>query len=212
MKSLSVLCLMLLCASARADILVLETGKTLRAKHYDVEGTMIRVDLNDNAQIAIPIEWVKEIRPSPPEPEPAPVESAPITVVPNFAYSNLVHSVCKKHEVDWRLIFAVMAAESNFNPHALSPKGALGLMQLMPDTARLYHVNDPYDPVQNIDAGVRHLKMLLSRYKGKLELVLAAYNSGEKVVDRYNGIPPYRETKDYVKKVLDVYRGLSAAI
>jgi soluble lytic murein transglycosylase-like protein len=190
----------------------LETGKTLKAKAYHIEGAIMRVDLNDRAQIAIPVEWVKEIRPSPPDPEPAPEQQPASMRVPDFAYAGVVDSVCKKHEMDWRLIFAVMSAESNFNPRALSPKGALGLMQLMPDTARLYHVNNPYDPLENIEAGVKHLKMLLSRYGGKLDLVLAAYNSGEKVVDRYRGIPPYQETREYVKRVLQVYRGLSASI
>jgi soluble lytic murein transglycosylase-like protein len=121
-----------------------------------------------------------------------------------------VVSLAKNHEVDWRLVAAVMRAESNFNPRAVSPKGAQGLMQLMPATARLFSVTDPYYPVQNIDAGVRHLKMLLQRFPGKLDLVLAAYNSGEKTVDRFKGIPPFSETRSYVKKVLHWMNGLSS--
>jgi len=99
-----------------------------------------------------------------------------------------------------------MSAESNFDPQAVSPKGARGLMQLMPETARMYSVDDVYDPAQNIEAGIKHLKMLLERYDGNLKLVLAAYNSGEKTVDRFQGIPPYQETRDYVKRVLKRYK------
>lgn len=173
----------------------------------------MRANLNENGEIAIPVEWVREIRPSPPEPpKPAPVTAAaPVTNL-DLAYSKLVNSFAKKHEMDSRLVFAVMAAESNFNPRALSPKGALGLMQLMPDTARLYHVENPYDPSQNIEAGVLHLKMLLGKYKGKLELVLAAYNAGIRAVDQFGGIPPYQETKQYVKRVLQFYKDFSREI
>jgi len=110
--------------------------------------------------------------------------------------------------LDWKLVAAVVAAESNFNPAAISPKGAQGLMQLMPETAELYKVNDPFNPKENIDAGVRHLKWLIRRYEGKLDLALAAYNAGEKAVDRYGGIPPYQETRQYIKRVLRLYWSL----
>jgi Soluble lytic murein transglycosylase and related regulatory proteins (some contain LysM/invasin domains) len=207
------LLLLLIASSVRADILVLQTGKTLKIQSYTIEGATMRADLNDKGEIAIPVAWVSEIRPSPPEPKPVPAAIVPSkTENLEFAFSDLVRSCSKKHEMDSRLVFAVMAAESNFNPHAFSPKGALGLMQLMPDTARLYHVNNPYDPAENIEAGVRHLKMLLRYYNGKLDLVLAAYNAGMNVVDRYQGIPPYQETKEYVKRVLQLYKGLSRNI
>jgi len=204
--------LLLIAGSVRAEILVLQTGKTLKIQSYTIEGATMRAELNDRGEIAIPVEWVSEIRPSPPEPKPDPVIAASIAENLDFAYSELVRSASKKHEMDSRLVLAVMAAESNFNPHAISPKGALGLMQLMPDTARLYHVNNPYDPAENIEAGVRHLKMLLAYYKGKLDLVLAAYNAGVNVVDRYQGIPPYQETKEYVKRVMQLYKGFSRNI
>src|SRR4029077_18596305 len=113
-----------------------------------------------------------------------------------------VRSTSEKYELDPRLVAAVMKVESNFNPRAVSKKGAQGLMQLMPDTSKLYRVRNPYDPKQNIEAGVKYLKRLLGRYNNKLELALAAYNSGEKTVDRYRGIPPFAETKQYVQKVL----------
>lgn len=199
-----------LCA---ADVLVLESGKTMKINSYTVEGSSLRVLLNDHAEMVIPVDWVKAIRfdPDPvPDPEPASLATALGTPSPDLAYSDLILASSRKNEVDWKLVAAVMEAESNFNPKAVSPKGALGLMQLMPDTARMYQVRDPYDPAQNIEAGVQHLKMLVGRYSGKLELALAAYNSGEKNVDRYGGIPPFSETRNYVKRVLRLLQGHSS--
>lgn len=193
-----------LAAVASADILVLENGKTMRVKSYSVEGASLTVLINDRSEMIIPMVWVKEIRPTPPEADPEIATEQDL--IHTFAYSELVVSAARKHKVDWRLVEAVVAVESNYNARAISPKGARGLMQLMPNTAKLYSVKDPYDPGENIEAGVRHLKMLLERYEGKLEFVLAAYNSGERAVDRYRGIPPYQETRSYVKKVLQRYQ------
>jgi len=195
---------------ASADIMVLKTGKQLRIKSYTlVEDGNLEVLINDRSEMVIPVEWVRQIRDEPdPPPAPVVVESPEISTEPTlqFEFVDHVRSASEKYKLDWRLITAVMKVESNFNPRAISKKGALGLMQLMPDTAKLYSVKNPYDPTQNIDAGVKHLKKLMRRYDNKLEWVLAAYNSGEKTVDRYKGIPPYTETQQYVKKVLNFYR------
>ena len=125
----------------------------------------------------------------------------------SVAFDELIRSTSGRYNVDADLIRAVIKTESDFNSNARSNKGAMGLMQLMPDTARLHNVSDAYDPNENIDGGVRHLRMLLERYQGDLELSLAAYNAGAGAVEKHGGIPPYNETREYVRKVLRLYDG-----
>ncbi len=117
----------------------------------------------------------------------------------------LVREAAERHRVDPALVRAVIETESNWNPRAYSHKGAGGLMQLIPTTAQRYGAYDVFNPQQNIDAGVKHLKRLLERYNGNLDLALAAYNAGEGAVDRAHGIPAFRETQNYVQKVQNAY-------
>ena len=122
------------------------------------------------------------------------------------SYDDVIRSASDRHSIDADLIRAVIKVESDFKSGARSHKGAMGLMQLMPDTARLHNVMDVSDPIDNIEGGVRHLKLLLARYQGDVELSLAAYNAGIKAVEKHGGIPPFAETKEYVRRVLSYYR------
>ena len=118
-----------------------------------------------------------------------------------------IKQIAARHGVSASLVESVIRVESAFNPTAISPKGAQGLMQLMPQTANSLGVRNAFDPRQNIEGGVRHLRYLIDRYPGNLALAIAAYNAGEGAVDRHRGIPPYAETQDYVRKVLQLNGG-----
>ena len=123
-------------------------------------------------------------------------------------FNSLIHKTASKHRVDANLVKAIISAESNFNPWAVSPKGCMGLMQLHPDTAVRFGVQNIFDPAENIDGGVKYLRFLIQEFNGDLELVLAGYNAGEHAVARYKGIPPYRETQQYVSKVTSLYQAI----
>jgi Transglycosylase SLT domain len=118
-----------------------------------------------------------------------------------------IDQAAARHNVDRNLVRALVKVESNFNPNAVSPKGAMGLMQLMPETARRLNVTNPFNPEENVDAGVRHLKRLLESYGGDVRLSLAAYNAGSGAVARNRGIPRYAETRNYVRRITDLYGG-----
>lgn len=126
-------------------------------------------------------------------------------------WSYFIFEESKKHGIDDSLVKAVIYTESYFNPNATSHKGASGLMQLMPATAAKYGVSDLYNPRQNITAGIKHLRYLMTLYPKNLKHVLAAYNAGENAVRKYNGIPPYRETQGYVKKVMKHFKRFQLA-
>jgi soluble lytic murein transglycosylase-like protein len=121
-------------------------------------------------------------------------------------FQQIIQAASQKYGVDSKLVEAVVKAESNFNPSAVSSAGAEGLMQLMPATASSLGVTDSMDPAQNVDGGVKLLRDLLNSYDGNVQLALAAYNAGPKAVNTYGGVPPYQETQTYVRRVLDNYR------
>lgn len=122
------------------------------------------------------------------------------------AHARLVQRLAPRFDVDARLALAIVRAESNFNPTARSPRNAMGLMQLIPDTAERFGVRDAFDPEQNVRGGLAYLKWLIARYDGDIARVAGAYNAGEGAVDRFGGVPPYAETEEYVRRILAFYR------
>jgi soluble lytic murein transglycosylase-like protein len=122
--------------------------------------------------------------------------------LPATPYGEIITAMSEAHGVDPMLVRALIQVESNYKPRAKSRKGAMGLMQLMPSTAREYRVRNPFDPRANIEAGIKHLKSLIDRFG--VELGLAAYNAGEGAVRKFNGVPPYRETRNYVSRILSL--------
>jgi soluble lytic murein transglycosylase-like protein len=134
----------------------------------------------------------------------APLRSAAPATPPD-RLDRIVREAAERHQVDPALVKAVISTESGWNPQAVSRKGAVGLMQLIPETAQRFGVGNPYDPAQNVEAGTTYLKTLLDRYDGDLNKSLAAYNAGEHAVDRSGGVPAFRETRQYVQKVTNAY-------
>ena len=123
--------------------------------------------------------------------------------------AQLVRRLAPQYAVDWKLALAVISVESSFNPTAISPKKAQGLMQLIPETAERFGVKKIFNPTENIKGGLSYLRWLLAFFEGDVQLVLAAYNAGERAVEKYRGIPPYPETRDYVKKITGIYKKAS---
>lgn len=199
-------------ADARADLVYLNSGRILSVKAVRLEGESAVLTLRSGGEIVCDRALIADVRPDEvPYPEPVP-EPAPAAVAPAVPavdllagpvpFGDLIDRSSTTHGVDARLVRAVIKVESGYQPKARSRKGAMGLMQLMPDTARRYAVRRPYDPATNIDAGTRHLRSLLDRFP--LDLALAAYNAGEATVARFQGIPPYPETRDYVSRILQL--------
>jgi transglycosylase-like protein with SLT domain len=187
------------CAT-QAELVRLSAGRTLSVKGHREEGESLVLLLRSGGEIVCPRDMVVEILPDEvPYPEPVTDETAD-EVDGTGPFEALIAAAAERHGVSARLLRAVIRVESNFEHRARSRKGAMGLMQLMPPTARQYAVNNPYDPAANIEAGARHLRMLLDRFD--LSLALAAYNAGEGAVRRFGGIPPYPETRDYVRRIL----------
>jgi hypothetical protein len=191
---------------ASADLVYLVNGRSLSVKEYRVEGRKARLVLRNGGEVECDVSLISRVEPDE-VPYPEPVSDAPSQVVVaarvsagSGPFAELIEPLAVQHRVPSALVRAVVETESAYRPSARSPKGAMGLMQLMPATALQYAVRDPYDPRTNLEAGIRHLRMLLDRYD--IGVALAAYNAGEGAVQRYGGIPPYRETREYVVKVL----------
>ncbi len=182
---------------AFAEIALLSSGLTLKLEGHRVEDGMVILVLEDGGEIGVPPETVRGFVPD---------EIVEEVVGPaGTDLRSLAIATARKHGLDPGLVLAVVGVESAFRPEAVSSKGAQGLMQLMPGTAASLGVEDAFDPIQNLDGGVRHLGSLLTLYGGDVSRALAAYNAGEGAVARHGGIPPFKETREYVKKVLERY-------
>ena len=188
--------------TARADIAVLTSGLTFKVASYRMEDGTVFLALKDGGEVGLPATSLRGVVPDE-------VIDEVASANPNASSGDLrqlAMAAAKRHGLDPDLVMAVVSVESAFRPQAVSPKGALGLMQLMPATAASLGVRDPFDPAENLEGGTRHLGTLVSTYGGDLTRALAAYNAGEGAVSRHRGVPPYRETREYVKKVLERYQ------
>src|SRR5712692_4994443 len=201
---LSLVSLMLGAAPAHAEIVFFNTGRTLSIKDHRADEDKLVLTLRAGGEIVCEPSIIDRIVPDEvPYPEPE-VDNAAVLVAqsaaPAVKYGEIIDKVSAQHGVPPKLVRALIQVESAYHERARSPKGAMGLMQLMPATARQYAVADPYDPASNIEAGIKHLKSLLDRFT--VELALAAYNAGEAAVQRFRGVPPYAETRSYVNRIL----------
>ncbi len=185
-------------APAEADLVFFSSGRTMSVRGHRLEGSTATLYLRGGGEVVCDVGLIARIEAD--ELIYPRVPTATIGSPRATPFRALIDTIAAHEGVAADLVDAVIAVESGYQPTARSSKGALGLMQLMPATARQYAVDDPFDPEANIRGGVKHLRRLLERFD--LSLALAAYNAGEGAVKRYGGIPPYRETQDYVDRVL----------
>jgi soluble lytic murein transglycosylase-like protein len=191
---------------ASAELVYLTSGRTMSVKSHTADGDLIVLTLRGGGQARFDQALIDRIEPDevpypdPPAPKPeglVPSDGQPLTDVP---YAALIDSLSSAHGVDAGLVKALIKVESGYRVRARSSKGAMGLMQIMPETARQYSLKNPYDPKGNLEAGIAHLASLLSRFD--VAVALAAYNAGEAAVQRFGGIPPYPETRTYVRRIM----------
>jgi membrane-bound lytic murein transglycosylase MltF len=199
-RSLLALVVVLVAAPvARAEIAVLANGMTLKLDTRRLEGETVVMELRGGGEVAMPASFIRGF-----VPDEVLEEITPDSDTADLR--SLATDAARRHGLDPELVLAVVGVESAFRVDAVSPKGALGLMQLMPATAASLGVQDAFDPAANLDGGSRHLQALLAMYKGDLKKALAAYNAGAGAVKRHRGVPPYRETREYVDKVMRRYK------
>jgi hypothetical protein len=202
---LSLLALLLLVkpavAPASAELALLTTGRTLAITGHEFQGDRVVLHLPNGGQIICARSLIVRIEADYAPPPPAEIlVEATSPQAPPRPFAAIIDAASVRHGVDAELLFALIEVESSYRPNAVSPKGAMGLMQLMPATAQQYAVADPYDPSDNVEAGTQHLRSLLDRYD--VNSALAAYNAGEGSVRKFGGVPPFPETRRYVTKIL----------
>ena len=220
MRTLTALAVLLLAIPASASIAVFADGRNSKIEKYEVDGELIRLTLQGGGELALPLTRIERIV----DDEIVPVEvvaevqkiveeqggvfpkrswrysddSGPLW---QSKYNDIIIAAAKKHDIDAALVSAVIKAESDYNPRTMSHKGARGLMQLMPATAKRFGVTNSFDPEENIYAGTRYLRWLLKTFDGNADLAVAAYNAGEGNVWKYDGVPPFRETVNYINRI-----------
>ena len=202
-----VLVLITAVAPARAELVFFQSGRAMSVKAIRSDGDALVLQLRSGGEVRCDKTLITKVEPDEieyPEDVVAAVPLAAAIAEPEpipSQFRDLITNAAAKHGVDARVVSALIQVESAYRSRALSPKGAKGLMQVMPATGRQYGALDLFDPKVNLDAGVQHLKKLLARYVD-LPLALAAYNAGEAAVDRFGGVPPFRETQNYVSRIL----------
>ena len=209
--------LLLAAVPASAELAILTDGDYVKVEGYELLGERMRLHLAGGGSLTLALsrlERVVDDEVEPPAPAPAVAPAAPPAgfemrfqqghSVPTTPYGEVLYEAARRHQLNPALLAAVARAESAFDPSALSPKGARGILQLMPATAERFGVRAArlWDPASNVEAGARYLRFLVDEFEGDLRHVLAAYNAGEGAVRRYGGVPPYRETRGYVDRIL----------
>jgi hypothetical protein len=205
-------------ARARAELVILTDGQYFKVASYEADEDQAHLTFAKGGVMSFPIERVERVVDDEviPQPDPPPQVAQAVEVpavlplrfeesqpVPEGPYGGLIYEAARRHQVNPQIVSALIRAESAGNARAVSHKGARGLMQLMPATGERFGVRRDQlsDPKRNLEAGITYLKWLIDRFPNDLQKVLAAYNAGEGTVDRYNGVPPYRETRDYVRRI-----------
>lgn len=214
--STAILALLTTAVPASAEIVFLSSGRTLSVKSHRVEGESIVLTLRSGGEVTCDKALIQKIEADEvPYIDPDASKAADAAAVVDdqndrptlegTPYAEIIAAAAEAHGVDPILVKALIQVESGYKPAARSRRGAMGLMQLMPATVREYKVRNPFDPKANIEAGIKHLKALLDRFGSeRTELALAAYNAGPSAVEKFNGIPPYRETRNYVSRILSL--------
>lgn len=202
-------------SSSSAELVVMTDGQVLKVESFERHEDRISLGLADGGRLTLAMDRVAriledEIVDQPPAPERYAVGDLRLWFedpqgVPDTPFGDLIYETSRRHQVNPTVVAAMVRAESAFDPWAVSPKGAMGLLQLMPATAKRFGLTDRqfFEPAENLDAGVRYLRWLGERFDGNLALVLAGYNAGEAMVQRYEGVPPFRETDKYIQRVLE---------
>jgi soluble lytic murein transglycosylase-like protein len=204
---------------AATDLVVFEDGRGIRVSGFELADGLARLTLEDGGELGVPASSIMAIEraidaddPPPAENERHAIEAAALVDdlrvnekwrAAAGRYADAIAAAADRNALDRALLAAVAKIESNFNPYAVSPRGACGILQLMPQTVKRFGVRNVFDATQNIEAGAQYLRWLLDHFDGHVDLALAGYNAGEGAVDRHHGIPPFAETTWYVLKVLD---------